>query len=220
MAQITIQWTRGRECRIVERRVGRTLAEDPDQEKGDRAEQTLACEGRVIVTLPKAATLYERLAACGTAEDAQSFASKYGLLRHAYAEPVADFLRDARTVRDLLAEAKEAQKADEWEPVRQRLVALRKDVKLDYALGADDAGRTQPHFRASTLFAFIVTALVGDLTQGRHYHRCDNPSCERDQYFYFGAGTGHRQRQPGQPWYCSPTCRAAHAYEKRKQKEQ
>jgi hypothetical protein len=215
MAEITIYWPHGRKYRIQERRAGRTLAEDPEQTLGERIERSLVVDGNVTVDEIKAAAIYEGLASCRTPKDAKKFAEKFGLLRHKRVERIDDFLADARVIRNLLAAAKEAKKMDEWESIREELSQSR--PKIDYVLGEDDVGRPMPDFRATDLFSFIVMQLVGDYTGGKKYLRCQNPNCNRDPFFYIGPGTDRRARRKGQPAYCSPTCRAAHAYQKRKE---
>ena len=212
MAQLTLNWPVGRYCiETVPAGSGRTIADSTS------AYRIIWREGPALEKpVYKVDALYERLVKMSP----EKFVKTYGLLwsrkgGRRGAEIIDMDLEEgsveSRTIRAAQRELKQllaAKKRDNWHAAR-KWMQERPRVQLGAVIGEDEAGRPQLEFQPRNLFGFIVAQLIQDWSGGAQYKFCKRPGCP--EYFYFGAGTAHRNTAK----YCSKRCQMAHAYQER-----
>lgn len=205
MAQLTLIWPKGEtHFEKVPAGSGKTIAS-----------QTLA-ETRVWIERPVVpvrvydiAALYQHF----VDKPPRQFVKDHGLLfSNSIGKRWAETLEDIQAARlefNLLVAARNTK---DWRTIKRWLENNPKAVQFSGVIGEDDQGREQLEFQPQHLFGFMVSQFIQDWSSGKTYRFCKNPGCS--EYFYFGAGTKHRNTGE----YHSNACYMAHRYQLKKEK--
>ena len=152
----------------------------------------------------KCAVLYKRL----MEERPDDFVSKFGFL---WSRDESELVKVFSAARREIAKLVAAKKGDDWDAAKKWQEEHPQFMQLDGVIGEDEVGRPQYEFQPRHLCGLIVAQLIQDWSDAREYKFCKRPGC--GEYFYYGAGTGHRKTAK----YCSKKCNLAHAYQLRKE---